>query len=145
MSDIGKAIDTVIRGGLAPLMKREGFKKSGRNFLKVDAESVAVLNIQASRSNLGATGKFTINLGRYFPSVARAAGKPELQGPPKEYECTVSLRIGHLLPENLDYWWEVGLETNIEQLAVDVARAVEDVGLPWLRRRGQTWGSGLTS
>ena len=134
MSEIGNAIDAVIRGGLAPLMKREGFKKSGRNFLKVDSESVAVLNVQASTSNLGATGKFTINLGRYFPSVARAVGEPEFEGPPKEYDCTVRLRIGHLLPKNLDHWWTVGPETNIEQLALDIARVVEDVGLPWLRR-----------
>jgi len=134
MSEIGNAIDAVIRGGLAPLMKREGFKKSGRNFLKVDSESVAVLNVQASTSNLGATGKFTINLGRYFPSVARAVGEPEFEGPPKEYDCPVRERIGFLLPEKLDHWWEVGPETNIEELAGDVARAVEDVGLPWLGR-----------
>lgn len=134
MSEIGKAIDAVIRGGLAPLMKREGFKKSGRNFLKVDAESVGVLNVQASMYNLGATGKFTINLGRYFPSVARAAGEPELKGLPREYNCQIRLRIGHLLPENLDHWWTVGPETNIERLALDVARVVENVGLPWLRR-----------
>ncbi|MBI3607238.1 MAG: DUF4304 domain-containing protein [Nitrospirae bacterium] len=134
MSEIGKAIDAVIRGGLAALMKREGFKKFGRNFLNVGSESVAVLNVQASMYNLGTTGKFTINLGRYFPSVARAAGEPELQGLPKEYNCQIRLRIGHLLPENLDHWWTVGPETNIEQLALDVTRVVEDVGLPWLRR-----------
>ncbi len=132
MSEIGKAIDAVIRCGLAPLMKRAGFKKSGRNFLKVDSESVAVLNVQASTSNLGATGKFTINLGRYFPSVARAVGDPDLQGSPKEYDCQVRERIGFLFPEKLDHWWEVGPETNFEQLAVAVVLAVEDVGLPWL-------------
>jgi hypothetical protein len=134
MSEIGNAIDAVIRGGLAPLMKREGFKKSGRNFLKVDSESVAVLNVQASTSNLGATGKFTINLGRYFPSVARAVGDPDLQGRPKEYDCHLRQRIGFLLPKKLDHWWEIGPETHIEQLAVDVTRVVEGVGLPWLRR-----------
>ena len=134
MSEIGNAIDAVIRGGLAPLMKREGFKKSGRNFLKVDSELVAVLNVQASTSNLGATGKFTINLGRYFPSVARAVGDPDLQGRPKEYDCHLRQRIGFLLPKKLDHWWEIGPETHIEQLAVDVTRVVEGVGLPWLRR-----------
>ncbi len=115
-------------------MKREEFKRSGRNFLRVDAESVAVLNVQASRSNLGATGKFTVNLGRYFPSVARAVGDPDFQGALKEYDCQVRERIGFLLPNKLDHWWEIGPQTNIERLAVDVARAVEDVGLLWLRR-----------
>lgn len=134
MSNIGKAIDAVIRGGLAPLMKREGFKKSGRNFLKADSESIAILNVQASMSNLGATGKFTINLGRYFPSVARAVGDPDLQGLPKEYNCYLRERIGFLLPKKLDHWWEIDLETNLWLLTADVARAVEDVGLSWLRR-----------
>ena len=136
MSQIGRWIDAVIRDGAAPLMKREGFKKSGRNFLKVDAESIAVLNVQASMSNFGATGKFTINLGRYFSSVARAMGDPDLRGSPKEYNCHLRQRIGHLLPKKLDHWWEIDPETNLWQLAGDVARAIETAGLPWLQRMG---------
>jgi len=134
MSQIGRLIDAVIRDGLAPLMKRAGFKRSGRNFLKVDSESIAVLNVQASLSNVGATGKFTINLGRYFPSVARAVGDPDPPCLPKEYNCHLRQRIGHLLPKKLDHWWEIDPETNLWLLAGDVARAVESAGLPWLER-----------
>lgn len=134
MSDVAKRIDAVIRDGLASLMKREGFKKSGRDFSKTDSESVAILNVQASQSNFGANGKFTINLGRYFPSVAQVVGGPQPQGVPKEYHSTIRRRIGQFLPGNLDQWWSVAPETDTAKLGAEVARVVEEVGLPWFRR-----------
>ena len=37
------------------------------------------------------------------------------------------------LTPKLAPWWEIDLETNLWLLTADVARVVEDVGLPWLR------------
>jgi len=89
-----------------------------------------VLNVQASQSNSGADDKFTLNLGRYFPSVARVVGGPEPQGLPKEYESTIRRRIGRLMPGSSDHWWSVSSSTDPDKLGAEVASIVQAVGLP---------------
>jgi hypothetical protein len=89
--------------GLAPLVKKEGFSKSGRNFHRQSGNNWLVVNVQASQGNIGTHGKFTINLGVYLPEVSLLVSDP-LRGKPKEYDCTVRKRIGCLMPGARDHW-----------------------------------------
>lgn len=132
MSEISKKIDGIIKAELAPLLKRSGFKKKARNFYREHSDRIDVLNIQASQWNEGQEGKFTVNVGVYFPAISELTGAPEVKGMPKEYDCTIRERIGLITKENRDTWWEVGPETDNEVVATDLASRVNSVCLPWL-------------
>ena len=130
--EIGKRIDETIRLGLAPLLKQQGFSKSGRNFHRLSGKAWQVVNVQASQGNSDASGKFTINVGVYVPEVAVLAGQAPIAGKPKEYECTVRERMGELMPGGADHWWALLPSTDLAVVATSVTQAVTAYGLPWL-------------
>ncbi len=130
--EIGKRIDETIRLGLAPLLKQQGFSKSGRTFHRLTGVVWQVVNVQASQGNSDASGKFTINVGVYVPEVAVLAGQAPIAGKPKEYECTVRERIGTLMPGGADHWWVLLPSTDLAVVATSVTQAVTAYGLPWL-------------
>jgi hypothetical protein len=134
MSEISREIDEVVRIGLASFMKREGFKKRGRNFFRESEDRVDVLNVQSSRWNSGESGSFTINLGVYLPAIADLSEALPVRGLPKEYECTLRERIGSLMPCNRDYWWAIESGSNLEVIASEIAATVEVHALPWFAR-----------
>jgi len=132
MSIVAKKIEEIVKLRLAPLLKQHGFTKSGRDFHRQRERDWQVVNVQASQGNLGEDGKFTVNLGVYVSAVAALAGTPALEGKPKEHSCTVRERIGMLMREQNDHWWNVSPSISSEQTAKDVASAVEQFGIPWL-------------
>lgn len=133
MSDIAKRIDTIIKEGLAPMLKKIGFKKKARNFYRDFESRIEVINVQASKWNEGSEGQFTVNAGVYYPDISEITGAPPVKGMPKEYDCTVRERIGLLTPENQDRWWKVDNSVNNSEIAESIANHVEKFCLPWLK------------
>ena len=80
MSEIGKRIDSIVRERLAPLLKKNGFKKKARNFYQEFPDRVEVINVQASQWNEGNEGKFTINVGVYYPEISKIIEAPSCYG-----------------------------------------------------------------
>ena len=132
MSEISKKIDDIIKAGITPLLKGQGFKKKARNFYRSFDDRIDVINVQASQYNEGAKGRFTINLGVYFPAIAEITEAIPVKGMPKEYNCTVRERIGGVLDDRQDIWWSVDETTNLEKVAIELATKVEGFCLPWL-------------
>lgn len=132
MSEISKIIDTIIRGGLAALLKDHGFKKKGRNFYREHNDRVELINVQASQWNQGAEGEFTVNVGVYYPAISAIVGAPAIQGMPKEHDCAVRQRIGLISEERKDAWWSVTATCDKDYIAEDLATKVEMLCLPWL-------------
>ena len=60
-----------------------------------------------SQSNTSEEGRITLNLGVYYPAIARLSGTPPTTSLPKEYDCTLRRRIGTLMERGEDYWWRV--------------------------------------
>ncbi len=69
MSVIAMRIDGIIRARLAPLLKEARFKKQARNFRRAHNDHTDVINVQAFRYNDAAHGRFTVNLGVYYPAI----------------------------------------------------------------------------
>ena len=131
MSETAKRIDNVIKLSFADLMKRHGFKKSGRTWHKHQDDDWLIVNVQASSGNTGNQGKFTINLGVYSFKVARAAGQREIKGKPKEYDSTIRERLG-VLAYGRDHWWVVDPHSELDDISSDLVKIMEEFGLPWL-------------
>ena len=134
MSDISKRIDAIIREGLAPLLKKEGFKKKARNFYREYEDRIEVINVQASKWNEGAEGQFTVNVGVYYPEIAEVTDAIPVKGMPKEYDCTIRERIGLLTPEKKDEWWKIDSSTNDYEVSERVSKQVKVLCIPWLAR-----------
>ena len=133
MSEIAKLIDDAIRSDLAKRLKADGYRKSGRTFYSADDSRTAVVNVQGSKSNLGDEGTFTINLGVYFPDVAKITNALPITGRfPKEYDCTIRQRLGVLMTDGNDFWWSVNSDTDLDALAKNVGDAWSQHGKPWM-------------
>lgn len=130
MGDVARSIDEVIKLGLADLLKTHGFKKSGRNWHRADGENWLIVNVQASRSNFGEIGKFTVNLGVYAAAVAALAGQGAINGKPKEYDSTIRERLGNLA-YGRDHWWEIESGSNLDLISADLVEKMLSVGIPW--------------
>ncbi len=134
MSEISKIIDEIIKAELAPLLKQSGFKMRARNFYREHSDRTDLINIQASQWNEGFEGKFTVNVGVYFPEISKLIDAPQVKGLPKEYDCTVRQRIGLITEGSRDTWWEVNPEIDRDAVAIDLASRVKAVCLPWLEQ-----------
>ena len=68
---------------IAPLLKAHGFKKSNATWRRLQAESIAVLNV--TKSPWG-SGDYYINLGTYFLALGSLTN-------PTENKCHVQMRL----------------------------------------------------
>ncbi|MBY3433935.1 DUF4304 domain-containing protein [Rhizobium laguerreae] len=131
MGDAAKRIDEVITRGFAQFLKGEGFKKSGRNWHRPQGEDWLIVNLQASSSNFGENGKFTVNLGVFVAAVASMAGQNVIEGKPSEPNATLRARLGELV-HGRDHWWEVTAAANLDMVAADLVEKMQSTGIPWL-------------
>lgn len=130
-------MDEVVAASV-PEMKAAGFRKRRHAFNRVVSDGLVhhvsfqmgafnppgTVEILGLRPNL--YGKFTINLGVYVPSMRRTQGAKD--GWINDYNCQLRYRLGELLPERRDVWW------NLEHADAgrDAARAIAEHALPWL-------------
>jgi hypothetical protein len=132
VSVIADRIDEIVELGLAPRLKRAGYRKSGRTFRHIAGPATKVTNLQGSWTNQGSEGRFTINLGVYFPEAARLHGLFPVTQQPLESHCVVHARIGSLMPVHRDFWWKVTDGSSLTDLSLEVGEAWERYGKPWL-------------
>lgn len=127
--------DQVVSDFVAPAMKAAGYRKTARNWHLDLGDAVTVVNLQGSSWNSRDRSQFTANLGIWFPAAESIAGSPERPNrKPPEYQCTVRERIGYLMPEGRDVWWELDSTAHLESTGIEVTAAIVDFGLPWLSR-----------
>lgn len=134
MSDISKKIELIVAGGLAPLLKGSNFTKKARYFYRKHDDRIDVINLQSSQWNNASEGRFTVNVGLYYPAISVITNAPIVKGMPKVYDCTIQERIGHLTEGNLDHWWKIDSTTDDIKIASDLAKQVDQLCLPWLDR-----------
>jgi uncharacterized protein DUF4304 len=125
----------VIRADLAKRLAAAGYRKSGRTFFAAGTDHTRVVNVQGNRWNEGDGGSFAINLGVYFPRIAELAGDPPVTGRfPNESRCSVRERLGALVYDGRDHWWDIGPDTDRERLARSIGTAWSVFGRTWLDR-----------
>lgn len=123
-------IDATVKARLAATLKADGFKRSARTFQLTREAVIQVLNVQASQSNLGDEGSFTLNLGVYVPDLGRVLGEA-VQEKPKEYQCQARQRIGRLMAGGEDHWWDVSPRTDLAALAEEIDLRYRELARPW--------------
>ena len=126
-------IDELLRSDIAPFMKTQSFRRKGRHFWREHGRVIDVLNLQKSQWNDGREARFCINLGLVWPEVQAGIPGRFVSNPPSADNCTVRLRLGHLLTGK-DYWWSVSDATPVEQLGAEIVQALTEHALPWMEK-----------
>jgi hypothetical protein len=117
------------RAALSPI----GFRRSAPNYWRlVDGLSQCV-NFQASAWGSQEAGRFTINLGISSPALYEGFIGRKFPKVPAAALWPVSARIGFVMPDNRDLWWEVDESTDIAKLGDQVADTLQNYAVPWFQ------------
>lgn len=122
-----------IQSGLDPILKEQGFRKDARTYRRATPEGlVHIINFQMSVYGTAEKNSFTVNLGVYIPEVWRLRN-PDCPIPakPKEVDCSIRVRLGHLSIEGRDIWWDT---TSAELARAEISSLLTEVGFPFFER-----------
>lgn len=133
-------IQEVIALGPQPLLKSLGFRKSGRHFFRTLDDATCHINFQSSQWNAPDRSRFTVNLWAYLPAIALANGDVLIEDPAKQRFGHCGTRLGYLLPEPGDHWWQISSSTEVPQTAEEVRSAIEKYAIPYLQKAATLQG-----
>ncbi|MGN6578216.1 MAG: DUF4304 domain-containing protein [Nocardioides sp.] len=137
--DASQKLAAMLRERVAPALRGMGFKGSGQNFHLPVRDHYALLGFQRARFGTRHDVLFTVNLFACSHAGWAALVEKRPQWGPKpilgaHYEDPAwSMRIGHLMPERLDHWWQVLDDSDTEALADEVIGVLREYGVPALR------------
>ncbi|WP_426116475.1 DUF4304 domain-containing protein [Massilia sp. PWRC2] len=133
-------VQEVIALGPQPLLKSLGFRKAGRHFFRTETDATCHINFQSSQWNASDRSKFTVNVWTYLPAIALAHGDVVIEEPVKRRFGHCGVRLGFLLPESSDLWWEISSSADVSQTADEVRSAIEQFAIPYLRKASTLQG-----
>jgi len=116
---IGLAVATM----LAPL----GFRRKGQVFTRQLDEVAHILSLQSS-SSTASNLKITVNLGVWVSSLAEDGSKPDL------LSAHWSERLGFLMPQRIDCWWEILSGHDAELATKRIVEAIQTYAIPQFER-----------
>jgi hypothetical protein len=92
-------LETATRESLAPLLREDGFKGSGRRFYRTVGPWIEILTVQGSKWG----GSFCVNLAIHFAAAPDVVGAPSEPSKMTEAHCEFRRRLSEA---NTDQWWE---------------------------------------
>lgn len=116
----------------AARLSEVGFKKSGNTFRRVFDAGTALIEFQKSRGNTKEALSFTINLAVVCGPLLEADGLTLQKA--RAIDGHLRQRIGILLPDRQDKWWEIDAATDVNALATEVTNTIGDIAVPYLLR-----------
>ncbi|MEQ1787424.1 MAG: DUF4304 domain-containing protein [Acidimicrobiales bacterium] len=131
----------MLRSRLAPALRNRGFRGSGSNYQLPSDTHWALIGFQGRTANSPDRVLFTINLKVVAKESWRAMfqEKPYIGEKPKANIKAGgdewSVRIGQLMPERADRWWEVLRDRPTDQPAADALAAIDAHGIPAMLER----------
>lgn len=131
-SPSSKVIDAIIANGPKQFLKEHGFRKMARSFVKESGELFWIINFQSSMWNSPESARFTINVMIVLPFLHETWTPNQMPANPASAAPLCSFRIGLLMPERKDHWWEVDPTTNAEAVGAEIVDVLEKHALPVL-------------
>ncbi len=119
---------------IAPALRGRGLTKTGSSFHRRGADGWGVVNFQKSQFGSRAHVRFTINIGVGLDRVLAAQGHDPSRKPPS-YRCSWQLRIGELIDDGEDHWWDLDACTDLDRLTAQIVAVVIERGLPLMETR----------
>jgi len=110
---------------VAEVLRATGFRKNGSHFTRDIADVVHLVTVQSSVGSTADAVRMTVNLGVWVPALEGDA-KPDI------WSAHWRERLGFLMPEKRDVWWDAASDDEARVVAHRIAGAVRDFGLPAL-------------
>ncbi|MDU0371435.1 DUF4304 domain-containing protein [Hymenobacter endophyticus] len=129
--------DNLVSGKLWPLFKELDYKRRGNNFRQYFADEGwgRILNVQKSAWNDPCSIQFTINVGIYLLEAERVNNWGRVSAERfLEPDCLVRKRIGRLIGEKPDRWYELTPESPVDVIEQEVLADVRAYALPFLQQ-----------
>jgi hypothetical protein len=122
---------TVIETLVASL-KLRGFRRKGQMFERPVNDVVHLIQVQKSLDGAAGHIKATVNLAVWVPALAQVrAGVPDSPSVP---QAPFRERLGFVMNEHRDVWWEMASEKEARVAASAMVGAIEKCGLPFLEQ-----------
>ena len=121
-------LDQVLNDKIGEFLKPLGFKKKNSTFYKIDDNNFGLVDIQKSKSSSKESILFTINLGVCSGAIRNYFD--EYSALPEISECHWQKRIGFLLDQNNDHWWQIDSVSEIESLMENLIAVLKERALP---------------
>lgn len=135
-----EAFAELVRVHIAPGLRRLGFKGSGRAFQMPDESRWIQLGIQRSVHSDGREIRFTVNAQiadrRAWDALrSERAYLPQRPAPNTRYDPSLwQQRIGLLMPDRRDRWWDLTPATDLERLGSELVTAITTYVMPAIQR-----------
>jgi hypothetical protein len=110
-----------------------GFRRAGNAFYLDRGTSVAVIDFQRSDKSSKEQLIFTVNLGVYVRRIAQFF-HPAAKDRPRISDCHWFERLGYVLPERSDKWWNVGSVEELDRAVTEIHLELTTYGVPELIR-----------
>ncbi len=127
---------------LAPLLFADEYAESPAasrhslstaQFHRVGPDHICLLDSQRDKYWTNQTGKFTVNIGVYFPAIEAIRGKQVIEGIPPGGCWTIATRL-NMLATGEDRWWTLTPRTKLGPLQAELQDRWRGFGHPWIER-----------
>jgi hypothetical protein len=120
----------LILDALKSTLASEGFKQRGSTFFREGKDAIVLLNVQKSTKSDRQRLVVTLNCGVFLRILGAAFGNSVTI-----WSCHWRQRIGHLIPEKRDKWWEITSESGAIEAAKEIKRLTVEFAVPQLLTR----------
>jgi hypothetical protein len=117
---------------LRPALAKNNFRRKGQNFICESSECWGIINFQKSRFSPTAQKSFTINLAIAAKRILAFYGE-KTDAPPPAYAGHWVIRIGALMADRCDKWWNLSGEASYGPVEEEVIRASSDLAVPIIK------------
>jgi hypothetical protein len=111
-----------------------GLDVPGIRSILIEGTSVGLIEFQSSDRSTKEKLIFTVNLGVYLRPIARFFHPAAVKDRPRIGDCHWRERLGYLLPERGDKWWNVESLQELDRSISEIHLGLTEYGLPQLLR-----------
>jgi hypothetical protein len=118
---------------ISNVLKPFGFKKSAETFFYNKDNNIGIIDFQKGRSSVATSTLFTINLGIYSGAL-KVFDRFDIKSKPSISDCHWRKRVGFLLPQKQDYWWEINDKTSLPSLITEITNTLRELAIPEIQK-----------
>jgi hypothetical protein len=126
----------IIANRLADALRPLGFVEKGKGTLmRYRDDIVQVINLQKGKQTTKDKVVVTVNLGAYSIPLGQELGSP---APDDIWDCHWRERLGFLLADKTDKWWDIHNLAEADSFAADLSEMISKSALPLFERLDST-------
>jgi hypothetical protein len=125
--DTNALVTSILLTAVAGCLRPDGFRRRGRQFERKLNDLVHIIHLQKSTSSNAEMVIATLNVSMFVPVLSPGT-------PVSEVGSHYRSRIGELMPERNDFWWEACSEAEAEHAGSTMCYALVSFALPVLNK-----------